>query len=75
MFLDKTHFSLRIEEIKLEKQFDLYIEAVVWFYENETDQEMVDIVKMLNQKILDSIEYEAQENKLLKHNEVVVRLM
>lgn len=75
MFLDKTHFSLRIEEIKLEKQFDLYIEAVVWFYENETDQEMTEIVKMLNQKILDSIEYEAQENKLLKHNEEVVRLM
>ena len=75
MFLDKTHFSLRIEEIKLEKQFDLYIEAVVWFYENETDQEMTEIVKMLNQKILDSIEYEAQENKLLKHNEAVVRLM
>jgi uncharacterized protein YtpQ (UPF0354 family) len=75
VFLDKTHFSLRIEEIKLEKQFDLYIEAVVWFYENETDQEMTEIVKMLNQKILDSIEYEAQENKLLKHNEEVVRLM
>lgn len=75
MYLDKNQFSMRIETIKAERKFDTYIESVVWFYENETDQEMVDITKMLNQKILDSIEYEAQENKLLKHNEPIVRLM
>lgn len=75
MYLDKNQFSLRIEEIKKEKQFDSYIEAVVYFYENDTDQEMGDITKMLNQKILDCIEYEAQEQKLLKHNDPIVRLM
>lgn len=75
MFVDKTHFSLRIEDIKIAKQFDTYIEAVVWFYENSSDQEMSDIIKMLNQKILDAIEYEAQEQKLLKHNDPIVRLM
>lgn len=75
MYLDKTQFSLHIEEIKKIKNFDTYIEAIVYFYENETDQEMSDITKMLNQKILDRIEYEAQENNLLKYNDPVVRLM
>lgn len=75
MFLDKNQFSLHIEQIKIDKQFDTYIEAVVFYYEMETDQEMSDISKMLNKKILDNIEFEAQEQKLLKHNEEIVRLM
>lgn len=74
MYTDKNHFSLHIEEIKKDKGFDTYIEAVVWFHDNETDQEMSEIVKMLNQKIVDSIAYEAEEQKMLKHPEEVVRL-
>lgn len=75
MFIDKNHFSLHIEKIKLDKAFPRYIDAVVYFYENETDQEMSEVIKLLNKKILDQIEYEAQEGKLLKHNEEVVRLL
>lgn len=75
MFSNKNQFSLHIESIKQEKEFETYIEAIIFYYENYSDQEMTDIVKMLNQKILDSIEYEAQEQKLLKHNEEVVRLI
>lgn len=75
MFTDKNHFSLHIEKIKLEKNFPRYIDAICHFYDTETDQEMSEIIKLLNKKILDQIEYEAQEGKLLKHNEEVVRLL
>ena len=75
MFIDKNQFSLHIEEIKVQKGFATYIEALTHFYENETDQEFPEIVKLLNKKILDSIEFEATDQKLLKHNEEIVRLM
>lgn len=74
MFIDKTQFSLHIEEIKLKKEFESYIETLVYFYENETDQEMSEITKMLNTKIIEHIRYEAEEQKLLKNNDPIIRL-
>ncbi len=76
MFKTPNEFSIHIENIKLEQEFSTYIEAVVWFHDNETDAEMEDIVKMLNSKILGAIEFEATSNKLLKDvNTEIVRLL
>jgi hypothetical protein len=66
VFDDNTNLSLYIEQIKEQQELSSFIEAVVWYHDNETDMEMVDIVKLLNTRILDKIKFEAQDNKLLK---------
>lgn len=68
-FKNKKDLSLYIEKIKLENDFETYIEAISYFYENESDSEMEDITKMLNQKILDNIADEAQRFNLTKYKE------
>lgn len=69
MFKNKTDFSLYLEKIKKENEFDTYLETVVFFYENETDQEMEDIAKLLNRKIIDRIECEASDMNMIQgHN-------
>jgi len=73
MFKDQNDFSMHIEKIKAERSFETYTEAVVWFYENETDHEMTEIAKMLNPKIIGAIEYESEQAGLLKTTNV--RLM
>lgn len=74
MFKNQNEFSLHIEALKVEHEFETYIETLSWFYENETDHEMVDIAKMLNKKIIDCIQVEAENRGLLKDSNIV-RLM
>lgn len=70
IFKNQNDFSLYIESIKRDKSFDTYTEAVEWFYENETDHEMSDIAKMLNTKIINTIQFEAESKGLLKSDNV-----
>lgn len=71
MFMTQNDFSLHIEEIKQEFQFETYMEAVMYFYENETDHEIEEISKMLNKKIRDTIMLEAMQAGMMKENEIV----
>lgn len=73
MFADKNEFSIHIEQIQKEQNLTA-IEAVVWFTENETDQEYEQIVKMLNKKLRDKIEYEARQSNLMKDKTKLVSL-
>ena len=66
MFKSKNDFSLHIEQIKNKMEFETYIETVIHFYENETDQEMEDIAKLLNKKLIDCIEREGVNVKMIK---------
>lgn len=66
MFKDANEFSLHIERLKVEREFDTYMETIMWFYENETDHEMADIAKMLNRKIIGELQLEGEASGLLK---------
>jgi hypothetical protein len=66
MFKNQSEFSLHLEKLKHDNGFETYTETLTWFYENETDHEMEDIVKMLNQKIINNIQYEAEMRGMLK---------
>lgn len=70
MFKTQNDFSLHIENLKITHEFDTYIETLTYFYENETDHEMVDIAKMLNNKIVSSIQVEAEKRGLLKESDI-----
>lgn len=74
MFKNESEFSLYIEELKEEKKFDSIIETLVYFYENETDQDMEDIAKLLNRRLREKIAVEASENRLLVDKIREVRL-
>lgn len=64
---DNQHDLCRkIESMKVEMGFETYIETIVWFHEHETDVEIEDISKHLNKKIVDHIQSEAIDNKMLK---------
>ena len=65
-FKNKNDFSLYIEKLKYELCFETFIETISYFYENESDSEMKDVSKMLNQKIIDNITNEAQKLNLIK---------
>jgi len=71
MFKDANEFSLYIEKIKADQQFETYMEAVMYFYENETDHEMADIAKMLNRKIIGELQLEGEASGQLKSSSVV----
>lgn len=74
MFKDSNDFSLHLEQIKQEQEFDSYIETIVWYSEHESDLEMDQLVRHLNKKIRDSIEYEARISNLLKEDNTLVSL-
>lgn len=74
MFKNSSEFSLHIEDLKISQGFDSYIETLTHYYENETDHEFDEIIKMLNKKIIDQIEVEAQNSGLLKGFQSIVRL-
>lgn len=71
MFMSMNDFSIYIEELKMKMEFDTYMETIVYFYENETDHEMEDIAKMLNQKIKNNLHLEAMERGMMKENNIV----
>lgn len=65
-FRDANEFCLHLENIKRTYELDSYIETVCWYVENESDLEMESVVKHLNKKIMDAIQYEAINLNLLK---------
>lgn len=74
MFKDSNEFCLHLEKIKQEQQFDSFIETVIWFAENESDLEMEQIVKYLNKRFKDGIEYEARQMNMLKEKDNLISL-
>jgi hypothetical protein len=68
-------FNLRIEQLKVDHQFDTYIETLGYFLENETDHEPEKIVKFLNKKITEEIYKEANSSGMLKTQEEVITLL
>lgn len=74
MFTNQNEFSLHIEQLKLERGHETIIDTIVDFYENDTDQEMTDIIKMLNRRLLEQIEIEARDNNMLKEKFEVITL-
>lgn len=74
MFKDSNDFCLYLEQVKKEQEFDTYMETLVWYSEHESDLDMEQLVKYLNKKIRDSIEYEARISNLLKENNTLVSL-
>lgn len=73
-FKSSTDFCLYLERIKQEQELDSYIETVLWYAEHESDLEFEQIVRYLNKKIRDSIEYEAIRDNMLKEKDVLVSL-
>lgn len=74
MFKDENEFSLYIENLQIEQKFDSIIETVLYFYENETDQEMEDIVKLFNRRLRERIEVEAIDGRMVADKTKQVRL-
>lgn len=75
MFRTSNELCLHIENLKLNHEFDTYTEAVSYFYEYESDEEMERIVKNLNQSILDHIRQEAIESNSLKGVEPIIPIV
>lgn len=74
MFKNSTEFCLYLEQIKQENEFDTYMETLIWYSEHESDLELEQLVRYLNKKIRDGIEYEARVSNLLKENNTLVSL-
>jgi len=74
MFNTSNEFSIHIEYLKEQQNFDTIIETLVWFTENESDQEYEQIVKLLNRRLKQQVEIEARDLKLLKDNSELVSL-
>lgn len=58
--------NLLIEKLKVDNEFSTYIETVSYFLENETDQEPEQVAKLLNKKIIEEINQEANSLGMLK---------
>lgn len=66
MFKSKNEFCLYLESLKSKLELGSYIETIIWFYEHETDQEMEEIAKLLNKKLVDCIEREGVDTHMLQ---------
>lgn len=75
MFKSNNEFNLHIEHIKQTKGFDTYLETVLYFIENESDEEPEQIAKLLNKKIIEELSKEASDLGLLKSTESVLSLL
>lgn len=73
-FKDANDFSLHLENLKIEFGFDSYMETVVWYMENESDLDIDELVKYLNRKIREQIEYEALQLNMLKEKDTTISL-
>lgn len=70
-----SDFNLRIEAIKIEQEFDTYLETIGYFLEHETDQEPDRVAKHLNKKIIEELQREANNLGLLKEQETIIELL
>lgn len=68
-------FNLKIERLKIEQEFDTYIETISYYLEHESDQEPDKVAKHLNKKIIEEIQKEANELGMLKEQEELVTLL
>lgn len=69
-FKSSTEFSLYIENLKTEKAFETFTDTILWFHENQTDADIEDIAKLLNKRIRDFLEVEAQASGRIKDTSV-----
>ena len=75
MFKDENEFSIYIETLKEREGLGTIIEALVFFYENETDQEMEDLVKLMNRRLREKVEAEAIDGRMVMDKTKLVRLV
>lgn len=75
MFKDENEFSIYIETLKEREGLGTIIEALVFFYENETDQEMEDLVKLMNRRLREKVEAEAIDGRMVMDKTRLVRLV
>lgn len=75
MFKDENEFSIYIETLKEREGLSTIIEALVFFYENETDQEMEDLVKLMNRRLREKVEAEAIDGRMVMDKTKLVRLV
>lgn len=75
MFKDENEFSIYIETLKEREGLGTIIEALVFFYENETDQEMDDLVKLMNRRLREKVEAEAIDGRMVMDKTRLVRLV
>lgn len=68
-------FNLKLEQLKVDQQFETYLETLSYFLEYETDQEPERIAKYLNKKIIEEIYKEANGSGLLKDQEAIIELI
>lgn len=73
-FKTTNEFSIRLEQIKRDHNFESYIDTLLWYAEHESDAEIETLVKFLNKKIVDAIKFEAQTKNLLKSSTEMVSL-
>lgn len=53
--VEPNKICLRIEEIKIEHDFETYLEAISHYIEYESDHEPEQIAKLLNKKIIGAL--------------------
>ena len=66
MSKSKSEFNIHLENLKVEHGFETYIETLVYYYDNETDLEFNEIVKLLNRRIIGFIIKEAEQSLAVK---------
>lgn len=64
--MTKNEFNIYLEELKTQNEFETYIETLVYYYDNETDLEFSEIVKLLNRRIIGFITKEAEQSLAVK---------
>jgi hypothetical protein len=74
LFLNSSEFCEHIESIKVKQDYDTYIESVVYYVEVQSDLSYESVVKLLNKKIMESIQFEAVQENLLKEKLEMVTL-
>jgi tRNA U34 5-carboxymethylaminomethyl modifying enzyme MnmG/GidA len=70
-----VEFNLRIEQLKIDHNFETYLETLSYFIDNETDQEPEQIAKLLNKKIVEELSKEASKQGFLKNIEETISLL
>jgi hypothetical protein len=70
-----VEFNLRIEQLKIDHNFETYLETLSYFIDNETDQEPEQIAKLLNKKIVEELSKEGSKQGFLKNIEETISLL
>lgn len=74
MFQNENDFSLHIEKLKQEKQNETILETIIEFCE-DNDCDVEDVVKLLNTNLVQQLEIEAKQQKMMKDNTMSISVI